>query len=140
MDFETPLWLDDALKDDRAVVDALRFHCGCPVIDDPARANFALIGDACRAPLLSAFHQGTPEYPDRSTTVVMQVRDLAEAGGVRLTGPGVKTQMSLHVDGLPADFWRQWSANHRQFPLGVDLILTAGDRIAALPRSIRVEV
>ena len=140
MDFETPLWLDDALKDDRAVVEALRFHCGCPLIDDPRRANFAMIGDASKAPPLSVFHQGTPEYPDRSTTVLIQVQDLSNAGDVRLTGPGVKTEMALHADGLSTDFWRQWSANNRQYPLGVDLILTAGDRIAALPRSIRAEV
>jgi len=140
IDFETPVSLDAKLAADQPVVDALRFHCGCPIIDDPARADFALIGDALEAPGLSAFHQGTPEYPDRATTVVMQVQSLDDTSGVRLTGPGIQTEARLAITGGPPKFWPQWSANHQQFPLGVDLLVTAGDRIAALPRSIQVEV
>lgn len=140
LDFETPVWLDPKLAGDRAVVDAIRFHCGCPIIEDPASASFALLGDAEMAPPLSAFHQGMPEYPDRSTTLIVQVQAIDDAGGVRLTGPGIETESHLAIDGLAADFWRQWGANHRHYPLGVDLILTSGDRLAALPRSISVEV
>lgn len=140
MDFETPVWLDAKLAADQPVVNALRFHCGCPIIDDPTRAHFALIGDAFGAPDLSGFHLGTPEYPDRATTVVIQVQDLDDGSGASLTGPGIKNEARLAVDGVPSDFWRQWSANRSRFPLGVDLIFTAGDRIAALPRSIAAEV
>jgi alpha-D-ribose 1-methylphosphonate 5-triphosphate synthase subunit PhnH len=140
MDFETPLWLDDTLAADRAVVEALRFHCGCPIVEEPGRANFAFIADAAQAPPLRSFHQGTSEYPDRSTTVVMQVREIENSRGVRLAGPGIKSGIALGVDGLPSDFWRQWSANQRQFPLGVDLVFTAGDRLVALPRSVIAEI
>ncbi|MGI9494314.1 MAG: phosphonate C-P lyase system protein PhnH [Geminicoccaceae bacterium] len=140
LDFETSVWLDKRLATDRAAVDALRFHCGCPLVADPAHANFALIGDASKAPPLSDFHQGTPEYPDRSTTIVMKVRDLDGSSGCRLTGPGIKSEARLAIGGTPSDFWQQWSANQQQYPLGIDLILTAGDRIAALPRTIAAEV
>ncbi|MGI9450585.1 MAG: phosphonate C-P lyase system protein PhnH, partial [Geminicoccaceae bacterium] len=84
--------------------------------------------------------QGTSEYPERSTTILMQVQGLDDSLGARLTGPGIETEARLTIDGMPPDFWSQWFANQRQFPLGVDLILTAGDRIAALPRSISAEV
>ena len=140
IDFETPVWLDSKLAADQPVVSALRFHCGSPIIDDPALANFALVGDASVAPPLSVFHQGTSEYPDRSTTVIMQVQSIDDAGGAKLTGPGIKIEAGLAIGGVQPDFWQQWSANHRQFPLGVDLVLTAGDRMVALPRSIKAEI
>lgn len=140
LDFETPVWLDQQLAADRAMVEALRFHCGCPITEEPSQAGFALIGDGLNAPPLSVFHQGTPDYPDRSTTILMQVQNLDDALGIRLSGPGIKTEGRLAIDGVPPDFWQQWSANQRQFPLGVDLILTAGDHVAALPRSVIAEV
>lgn len=140
LDFETPVWPDQKLAADQPAIDALRFHCGCSITEDPAGANFALIGDALHAPPLSSFHQGTSEYPDRSTTVLMQVNDLDDTRGARLTGPGIKTESWLAIDGVSSDFWQQWSANHRQFPLGVDLIVIAGSRLVALPRSIRAEI
>ncbi len=44
----------------------------------------------------------------------------------------------LHVDGLPADFIAQWAANHALYPRGVDMVLCAGDRLCALPRSVQI--
>ncbi len=140
LDFETPVWLDPVLAADHAVVDALRFHCGCPIIEKPGLADFAFIGAPMDAPALSAFHQGTPEYPDRSTTVLMQVDGLDDTQGARLNGPGIKTEARLAIDGMPPDLWQQWFVNQRQFPLGVDLILTAGSWLVALPRSIAAKV
>lgn len=140
MDFETPVWLDPKLRADRPVVEALRFHCGCPIVEDPTAASFACIGDAWSAPPLTAFHQGTSDYPDRSTTILMQVQALDDEGGVRLTGPGIKNETRLAVESVAPGFWREWSLNQRQYPLGIDLIITAGRRFVALPRSVSVEV
>ena len=70
----------------------------------------------------------------------MQVQGLDDSLGARLMGPGIKTEARLTIAGMPPDFWSQWFANQQQFPLGVDVILTAVDRIAALPRSITAEV
>ncbi len=139
VDFETPVWLDQGFAADQEVVEALRFHCGCPIIEDPAHASFAFVNDVRCAPPLSAFHQGTPDYPDRSTTVVMQVSGLDDTEGAQLTGPGIKKAARLAVDGASWSFWQQWSINHGRYPLGVDLILTSGSRLAALPRSVHGE-
>ena len=38
--------------------------------------------------------------------------------------------------GLPAGFPAQWRANNAGFPLGVDLLLTAGDQLCAMTRTI----
>ena len=84
------------------------------------------------------FSQGTAEYPDRSTTLILQAPRLSAGAGLRLVGPGVAGASALDVAPLPADFLSQWAANHARFPLGIDLILTAGSRLAALSRSIAV--
>jgi alpha-D-ribose 1-methylphosphonate 5-triphosphate synthase subunit PhnH len=135
LDFETPLWVDPALATP-AVIDSLRLHCGCPIVPQQD-ARFALLTGS-GAPL-AAFDQGSPEYPDRSATLILQVEDLTAGRGVRLTGPGIRANTRLHVEGLPADFWALWGMCHRQFPLGVDVMFVTTDRLAALPRSIEVQ-
>lgn len=135
LDFETPLWVDPALAMP-AVIESLRLHCGCPIVSK-TKACFALLAGP-GAPL-AAFDQGTPEYPDRSATLIWQVDGLAGDRGVRLAGPGIRTSTLLHVEGLSADFWALWGMSHRRFPLGVDVVFVTTDRLAALPRSIEVQ-
>jgi len=136
-DFDTPLWLDPAAAGDE-VTDFLRFHCGCLVAAEPAQAAFALIADPAAMPPLTAFAQGTDDYPDRAATLVVQVCDLAVDGGWQLRGPGIETTTSLKAAPLPADLVGQLGANHQRYPRGVDLVLTSGQRLAALPRSTRI--
>ena len=138
VDFETPLWLDAAGRTP-AVTAHLRFHCGCPLVDDPAQARFAVVAGPAVMPDLAGFDPGTDEYPDRSATVIVQARALTEGAGRRLTGPGIAVDARLDADGLPERFWDGLRANHDRFPRGVDVLLTAGTRVAALPRATRVE-
>ena len=138
-DFETPTWLDPALRGATAE-GWLRFHCGCPLTDDPLKAAFALVTDAAAAPALAAFNAGDAKYPDRSTTLVVQLPALEGGPRVTLTGPGIKDQASLALAGLLEGFWEQVQANQAKFQFGVDLIFVAGDRLTALPRSTRVTI
>jgi alpha-D-ribose 1-methylphosphonate 5-triphosphate synthase subunit PhnH len=137
-DLETPLWLDGASRTPEAVAH-LRFHCGCPIVDEPARARFAIIADPRLMPEIDAFDAGTDEYPDRSATVIVQAGTLGAGSGTRLSGPGIATEAWLEVTGLPARFWDGLRTNHGRFPRGVDVLLTAGASLAALPRTTRVE-
>ncbi|MFD4841422.1 phosphonate C-P lyase system protein PhnH [Achromobacter sp. NPDC058515] len=137
VDVDTPLWLPQSVGAD--VLAFLRFHCACPVVPSPSLARFAAVPAGCGAPALSGCHQGDPAYPDLSTTLLIEVESLSEGGAVSLSGPGIKTRQALRAAGLPEDFWREWRLNHQRFPLGVDVILTQGRRICALPRSTRVE-
>jgi alpha-D-ribose 1-methylphosphonate 5-triphosphate synthase subunit PhnH len=138
-DFETPVWLDPALRGG-AAEGWMRFHCGCPLTDDPAEAAFALIADAMAAPALTAFHPGDAKYPDRSTTLIVRLPSLEGGPQVTLKGPGIKDQASLAPAGLPDGFWDQVRDNQAKFQFGVDLIFVAGDRLTALPRSTRVTI
>lgn len=138
-DFETAVWLDPALTGGPAER-WLRFHAGCPLTADPLQATFALVTDLAAAPVLAAFNQGDAKYPDRSTTLVIQLPALTGGPAVTLQGPGIKDEASLALAGLPDGFWAEVQANHEKFQFGVDLIFAAGDRLTALPRSTRVTI
>jgi len=136
-DFETPLWIAPSLAGGEAAA-YLKFHTGAPLAASPVQAAFALI-DLERDRLdLKNFAQGTPDYPDRSTTIVAQTRSLSRRRGMRIAGPGVSGTAEIEFSPTPGDFLSQWEANHAAFPLGVDLILAHGAELAVLPRSVRV--
>ena len=130
-DAETPLFLAGA-HDSEDVRGWIAFHCGAPLVADRAAARFALGSWAALAPL-GAFATGTPEYPDRSATLIVET-DRLEPEGSRLTGPGIAREARLSLPETAA-----FRTNHARFPLGVDCFLTCGDRLAGLPRSTRVE-
>lgn len=135
LDFETPLWLQQPQP---AVNEYLRFHCGCPLVSEPAHAAFALITGVPAMPGLSQFNPGAPEYPDRSATLWIQVARLSNAAGVRLSGPGLPTPTCLDVAGVSADFWHGLQSTRGAFPCGVDIVFVWGERIAALPRTTQI--
>ncbi|MBY6151600.1 phosphonate C-P lyase system protein PhnH [Vannielia litorea] len=130
IDGTTPVFLAEDV-DSPALRQWLAFHTGAPVVERSA-AMFALGGWAALGPL-GAFAQGTPEYPDRSATLIVEV-DRLENAGAKLTGPGIEREARLNLPEVEA-----FAANRAQFPLGVDFIFCAGDRLAGLPRSTRVE-
>jgi len=137
-DADTPVWLDADLAAASEVAAYLRFHTGAPLTEDPARAAFALIRDPARCPPLARFAQGTPAYPDTSTTLVLALDAIASEAGLRLTGPGIDGTARIALSPLPDSFVAQLAENRAGFPLGVDLILTAPGRVAGLPRSTAV--
>lgn len=133
-----PLWLDEALRGSPAVADYLRFHTGAPVVDAPAAAAFALIGDPSRCPPFEAFALGVGDYPDRSTTLVMAIDGFDVGASRELAGPGVKGRVWLRAGPLPADWPDRLAANHALFPRGVDVLLVGGGQIVGLPRSTAI--
>jgi alpha-D-ribose 1-methylphosphonate 5-triphosphate synthase subunit PhnH len=138
LDFETPIWLDPTLAAAPEIDRWLKFHTGVPIATDPASAAFAFVAAPAAMPGFDAFALGSIEYPDRSTTLVLEVETLEERDAFALTGPGIKGSRSLSAAPLPADFPRRMAGNRALFPRGVDLVLTSGRRLAALPRSVHL--
>lgn len=138
-DLETPIWLDHAART-TDVIEYLRFHCGVPLAGDPAAARFVVVTEPASMLPLAAFHAGTDDEPAESATVLVQVAALETGAGCRLIGPGIAAETRLLVAGVPAAFWSQLRDNHATFPRGVDVVLVAGSRIAALPRTVRPEL
>ena len=132
VDPETPLWLDEKAALTR---DWLLFHCGPPLVP-VTEARFGLaLGPAS----IAALPAGTDEEPETSATLILQVAALGEGTALRLEGPGLPAPSHLAVRGLPDAFLTEWEANRALFPRGVDVILCAGERLTALPRTVRIE-
>jgi alpha-D-ribose 1-methylphosphonate 5-triphosphate synthase subunit PhnH len=129
-DGTTPLHLAGA-ADRPEVRDWVAFHIGAPLVA-AEKASFALGRWDALQPV-GRFSIGQPDYPDRSATLIVEM-DRLTTHGPALTGPGIETATWLNLPETAA-----FRANRALFPLGFDTIFTSGDRIAALPRSTRVE-
>lgn len=138
-DPDTPVWLDPALMESDAVCEWLAFHTGAPLTTEPKDAAFALVSHADLLPSFERFAQGTDEYPDRSTTIVLALPALDGGAALTLRGPGIKGETSISPSGLPADFVSQRADNKARFPRGVDVLLVTAGQVIGLPRTTRVE-
>lgn len=143
VDQEASLWLDPPLAQSDAALRFLRFHTGARIVAAPSQAAFALVSDALSMPELQAYAQGTPDYPDRSTTLVIAVGHLAPAapgtrGALTFAGPGVRERAALSVGPLPLNIRAQLAENRARYPRGVDCIFVSQGHVAALPRSAAV--
>ena len=137
-DHDTPVWLGPGLQNAAAVASWLGFHTGAPLANTPADAHFALVADPASLIALENFAQGTQEYPDRSTTLILQVASLASGENLLLQGPGIERAAMIAPTPLPRHFVEQWKQNRARFPRGIDLILAAPEGIACLPRTTRI--
>ena len=136
-DHDTPVWLDPAMSETSDVTKWLKFHTGAPVIADPSISSFALFGDARSLPALDRFAFGSNEYPDRSTTLILQVESLTEGPSFELRGPGIDGAAALRAMIQPADLFERLAINAALFPRGIDVVLVADDAIVAIPRTTR---
>jgi len=138
-DYATPVWLNDNLAVGE-VHSYLRFHTGAPFTDAPARAAFAVLDQGFEPLMAARFSPGTLDYPDRATTVIVEVERFGDGDMALLSGPGIETTTALAVTGLPLSFWEDMQTNNAGFPLGIDVILTAPGELCAIPRSVTIEV
>jgi len=137
-DHDTPLWLDTRMAASSDLVKWLKFHTGAPVVQDCSIASFALISDGTALPPLDRFALGTSEYPDRSTTVIIQVDSLVSGRAFELRGPGIDGVATLQASIKPFDLFERLRVNEALFPRGIDVVLVADDAVVAIPRTTRV--
>ena len=137
-DHDTPLWLDPPMCETSEVTKWLKFHTGAPVIADSSICSFALIGDAAALPDLNRFSFGSNEYPDRSTTLILQVESLTQGPAFELSGPGIDGTATLQAAIQPSDLFERLAINAALFPRGVDVVLVSDDAVVALPRTTRL--
>jgi alpha-D-ribose 1-methylphosphonate 5-triphosphate synthase subunit PhnH len=137
-DHDTPVWIDTGLLASAPVSEWLRFYCGCPIVPNPRDAAFAFASEPQALPPFDAFNLGTADYPDRSTTIVLQVQSFEAGPRLDLTGPGIREHISFRAAPLPADIAARLLFNRGLFPRGVDLMLVTNNAVAALPRSVNV--
>lgn len=129
-DHETPVFLAGHC-DSPEIRAWISFHCGAPFA--PAEEAAFALGTWADLQPVTRFRAGEPAYPDRSATLIVERETLAPRG-CRLSGPGIPGEAHLNLPEVAA-----FQANHARFPLGFDVIFTAGAQLAALPRSTRTE-
>jgi len=135
LDFEVRYHLSPSLA---AADEDITFHTGSRLSDRADDAEFAFVDLTHDALDLARYAQGSPEYPDRSTTIILKVESLAGGPTLTIAGPGIPGTRKLAIPGLPADFIAQWAANAARAPLGVDLLFTTNEAVLGLPRSTRI--
>ncbi|WP_424832722.1 phosphonate C-P lyase system protein PhnH [Ruegeria sp.] len=129
-DADTGVYLAGA-ADTAQVRQWLTFHTGAPFVT-ASEADFA-VGSWVDLMPLRDYRIGTPEYPDRSTTLIVE-RDSLQPNGAILRGPGIKNKARLSLPDVTI-----LQGNAMQYPLGCDFFFTAGDQVAGLPRSTQIE-
>ena len=135
-DFDTPVWLD-AGTEVSGLGYWIAFQTGAPLTRDPGAAQFAVLSDPADL-AFERFSAGTPEYPDRSATVIITVEGLEDGPALTIAGPGIETQAIIGPSGLGEAFLAEWKRNNALFPRGIDLALVCGSRLLALPRTTRI--
>jgi alpha-D-ribose 1-methylphosphonate 5-triphosphate synthase subunit PhnH len=137
-DHDTPVWLDARMSATADVANWLKFHTSAPVVADSSIAGFALVGDPESLAPLDRFAFGSNEYPDRSTTLILQVESLTNGPAVELRGPGIDGTAALRASIQPHDLFERLAINATLFPRGIDVVLVHDDSIVAIPRTTRL--
>ena len=115
-DNDTPVWLAAPLSNDIAVTD-----------------------EAISSEQLNALSTGTAVAPEAGATLILQVTSLSGGRMLRLTGAGIAEERMIAPQ-LPKCILHELTERPHPFPLGIDLILTCGERLLAIPRTTHVEV
>jgi alpha-D-ribose 1-methylphosphonate 5-triphosphate synthase subunit PhnH len=137
-DHDTPVWLDPLMSETSDVAKWLKFHTSAPVVGESSICSFAVVGDAGALPALDRFSFGSNEYPDRSTTLILQVESLTQGPALELRGPGIDGTAVMQAAIQPPDLFERLAINAALFPRGIDVVLVADDAIVAIPRTTRL--
>ncbi|KUX02878.1 carbon-phosphorus lyase subunit PhnH, partial [Escherichia coli] len=131
-DNDTPVWLAAPLSND-IVNQSLRFHTNASLVNQPEQATFAVTDEAISSEQLNALSTGTAVAPEAGATLILQVTSLSGGRMLRLTGAGIAEERMIAPQ-LPKCILHELTERPHPFPLGIDLILTCGERLLAIPR------
>ncbi|MFD2924012.1 phosphonate C-P lyase system protein PhnH [Halobacillus naozhouensis] len=111
----------------------------CAPVDE---ADYIIaLRDSSEASIISAVKQcknGDLIDPQASATWIIEGEPLSNHGELTLTGPGIKDSAQLDV-GFSPSFWQARQERTKEYPLGIDLILTDEHfQIVCVPRTTSV--
>jgi alpha-D-ribose 1-methylphosphonate 5-triphosphate synthase subunit PhnH len=108
---------------------------------NPEEADFLFIGGNERPDTLERAKTGQPAYPETGATLVIGVERLSlepelNSVVIHLRGPGVPGQKDVFVQGLSTDILAAIREKNREYPLGVDVMLTdPAGLVCCVPRT-----
>lgn len=132
LDLETSFYTPDA-----ALAEELGRTMARPLPANAARYHFYPNLDAAALDDIAQATVGTMLYPDKGATIVIGCT-LGQGEDFRLSGPGIKSEAIVSIDGIPPELWelRQEKLN---YPLGWDIFLVDGKDVIGLPRTTKIE-
>ena len=95
---------------------------------------------------VETLQEGSLKEPSEGATIVYRVDGLSTgtestpATSLSLSGPGIDGERTLAVDGVPASEAESIANAQSGYPRGVDAIVATDSELAALPRSVELEV
>ncbi|MBD8067905.1 phosphonate C-P lyase system protein PhnH [Bacillus sp. PS06] len=90
--------------------------------------------------IMSCVNIGSLEDPHESATLVLHLSSFQEGDTYRLSGPGIAGEKLCSFEGLSPHWIRLRNELNKEYPLGIDLILTNDSgEILAIPRTTLIE-
>lgn len=134
-DRHTAVWLAPPLDND-IVRQNVRFHTRAPLTVAPQQAAFAIANNTLRAEQLMTL---TTDAPATGITLIVQLPGLSGGRMLRLTGASIAGERMIAPQ-LPECLIHTLTERSYPLPAGVDLLLTCGERLLAIPHTTHVEV
>ena len=102
-------------------------------------AYLALITQPATMPALDYFRISPYHYPEKATTIIVQVDDIVPRKDPNTPNIAVDKNARWELKGIKEDFWSQWQQLSGLDSLGMDIFFTCDDVLMALPRVKRIE-
>jgi alpha-D-ribose 1-methylphosphonate 5-triphosphate synthase subunit PhnH len=135
--YEKPVWTDIDLNS--PAISWLQFGCGSSVVTETCMAYYAIITKPASMPALNFFRIGPYKYPEKETTIIVQVDDIVPGAGQNYSNILVYNSPRLEFKGISEEFWCQWRQLSRLNPPGINIFFTCDDVLLALPKIKRIE-
>ena len=97
---------------------------------------YSTLNDAALATMKQA-KNGSMLRPDESATIIVRC-NIGTGDSFKWTGPGIMTQETVQLGGIPDTFWELHTRALR-YPQGWDVYFVDGGRVIGLPRTTVVE-
>ena len=137
LDADVKVHLGDSVSTNKVCSNVL-FHTGCELTADKTQADF-IVCDLATALTWDwrGLKRGSERSPEHSATLIIQVDALEGEAHSVWQGPGIEHQRDMNTV-LDKTFWLKRAAA-MAFPLGVDVMLVAGQDLIGLPRTTQVQ-
>ncbi len=107
-------------------------------------ANFIFLSGKDAADIIFQTSVGEPEYPEKSTTLIIDVASIQDhkqedSLAIEVSGPGVKDTQTCFIQGLNKAILEALKEQNAEYPLGIDTIVTdQHGRLLCFPRTSRL--
>ena len=112
---------------------------------DTKDTDYCLSINKSMGDVFKLLNKGILEEPDKSTTLFYFIESISKTEtnsfSIILSGPGIKDQETLSINGLSKAEIEEWLEDRANYPLGIDIFLIDKiGNITGLPRSIKISM